>query len=644
MNTGRGEPVAHRLGGPRGFVTGAGAALELTWRAGPVTFVCHLLLTMAQGLLPPALTLGTKWLFDALQYGRDASGPSPLALATGLGAVTALMAVLPLAAEYTQARLQRGIAHLAQQRLYGKVNRFIGLSRFEDPQFLDRLRLAQDSAISAPAGITTAMSGLVQQTIAVVGMVAVLSAISPWLTVVTVAAAVPVLLVQISLTRRQAALLWRISPRNRRQIFYQGLMLEVSAVKEVRLFGAGDFLLGRMDSETRDINAAEERHERRVVAFQSPPVVLSVLIAAGGLVWMVDGALSGRFGVGDLSAFLTASAGVQGALSTMITHITGGYQSLLTFRHYVDVNRLPVDLPVSPAPLPMAPLADRIEFDDVWFRYQDDGPWVLRGVSLTIARGESLALVGLNGAGKSTLVKLVCRLYDPTRGTVRWDGRDIREMDPTQLRDRISAVFQDRVAYDLSATENIGIGDLRHLGDPERIFDAARRADAHGFIDELPRGYATLLSRTFPEADNEETGEPSVGVALSGGQWQRLALARAMLRGDRDLIILDEPTAGLDAAAEHGLHERMRAHRTGTTSLLISHRLGTVRRADRIVVLADGRISECGTHGELVSLCGEYARLFALQASGYTEDGESEENVVEEDEKANEDEGEEVAV
>ncbi|MEU0990235.1 ABC transporter ATP-binding protein [Streptomyces sp. NPDC005953] len=634
MNAGRGEPGAHRLGGPQGFVTGAGAALELTWRAGPVACVCHLLLTVVQGLLPAALTLLTKWLFDALQYGRDAAGPSPLALATGLGAVTALMALLPLAADYTRARLQRGIAHLAQQRLYGKVNRFIGLSRFEDPQFLDRLRLAQDSAISAPAEITTAMSGLVQQAIAVLGMVAVLSSISPWLTVVTVAAAVPALLVQVSLTRRQAALMWRISPRNRRQIFYQGLMLDVSAVKEVRLFGAGGFLLGRMNSETRDINAAEERHERRVFAFQSPPLVLSALIAAGGLAWTVHGALSGRFGVGDVSAFLTASAGVQGALSAMISHITGGYQGLLTFRHYVDVNRLPVDLPVRPDPVPVAPLADRIEFDDVWFRYRDDGPWVLRGVSLTINRGESVALVGLNGAGKSTLVKLICRLYDPTRGTVRWDGTDIREMDPSQLRDRISAVFQDRVAYDLSATDNIGIGDLRHLGDPERIADAARRADAHDFIGELPRGYATLLSRTFPEADDEGTGEPSMGVALSGGQWQRLALARAMLREDRDLIILDEPTAGLDAAAEHGLHERMRAHRAGATSLLISHRLGTVRGADRIVVLADGRISECGSHGELVALHGEYARLFALQASGYTDDENEAEDEAEDEEVA----------
>ncbi|MFE3022281.1 ABC transporter ATP-binding protein [Streptomyces sp. NPDC059256] len=616
------ETEVHRLGGLRGTVTSAAAALALTWRAGPVTVICHVLLTIAQGLLPVAVTLLTKWLFDALSQGREADGPSPEVLAVGIGAVTALMVVLPFASNYTQARLQRGIVYLAQRRLYGKVNEFVGLSRFENPQFLDRLRLAQESAVSAPHQITGALFGLVQQTIAIVGMVAVLAGVSPWLTAVTVAAAVPALLAQISLTRRQAVLTWTISPRNRRQLFYQALMLDLSAAKEVRLFGAGGFLLGRMNTETREINSAEERYERSELALQTPPAALGALIAAGGLAWLVHDALSGRFSVGDVSAYLAATAGVQGALSATIGHVTSGYHGLLTFRHYVDINRLPTDLPVRTDPVPVHPLSGCIELDDVWFRYQDDGPWVLRGVSLTIGRGESVALIGLNGAGKSTLVKLLCRLYDPTEGAVRWDGTDIRELDPAALRERISAVFQDRVDYDLSATDNIGIGDLPHLGSPERIAGAARRAGAHDFIAELPRGYDTLLSRTFPEPDDEETGKPSAGVALSGGQWQRLALARAMLREGRDLLILDEPTTGLDAAAEQQLHERLRAYREGTTSLLISHRLGTARRADRIVVLAEGRVKECGSHAELISLGGEYARLFTIQASGYTEDEE----------------------
>ncbi|MEU2246177.1 ABC transporter ATP-binding protein [Streptomyces sp. NPDC019224] len=621
MTAGR-EPAVHRLGGPRGLVTGAGAALALTWRAGPGAFVCQILLTLVQGLLPAGVTLLTKRLFDSVQYGTPPGGLPPMALVVGLGLCGTLLAVLPYASDYAGARLRRGISYRAQQELYGKVEGFVGLSRFEDPEFLDRLRLAQDSATGAPDRITTALFGLVQQATAVTGLAVVLSAVSPWLTAVTVAAAVPALFVQVSLSRRRARLMWTISPRNRRQLFYQSMMLDLAAVKEVRLFGAGGFLLGRMNTETRDINAAEERLDRRVLAFQAPTSALSGVIAACGLAWMIHGAQTERFGVGDVSAFIGASAGVQGVLASAVLHVTSGYQALLTFRHYVDIGRLPTDLPVPAEPLPVPPLREGIELEDVWFRYGEDGPWVLRGVSLTLARGESVALVGLNGAGKSTLVKLLCRLYDPTRGTVRWDGTDIRAMDPVQLRERISAVFQDRVAYDLSVTDNIAMGDLRHLGDPERISGAARRADAHDFVSRLPRGYDTMLSRIFPEADEKDPD--AVGVTLSGGQWQRLALARAMLREGRDLLVLDEPSAGLDAAAEQHLHERLRAHREGTTSLLISHRLGTVRRADRIVVLEDGRTRECGSHDELMDLQGEYARLFTLQASGYTENREVE--------------------
>ncbi|MFE6978690.1 ABC transporter ATP-binding protein [Streptomyces sp. NPDC057682] len=616
------ESAVHRLGGPRGLLTGAGAALALTWRAGPAAFVCQVLLTVVQGLLPAGITLLTKWLFDFVGDGRTPGGVSPMTLVAGIGLCGTLLAVLPYASDYTKSRLRRGIAYRAQKELYGKVEGFVGLSRFEDPEFLDRLRLAQDSATGAPDQITTALFGLVQQATAVTGLAVVLSAISPWLTVFTVAAAVPALFVQVSLSRRQARMMWTISPRNRRQLFYQSMMLDLAAVKEVRLFGAGGFLLRRMNEETRDINAAEERLDRRVLAFQTPTTALGAVIAVCGLAWMIHGARSGRFGAGDVSAFLGASAGVQGVLNSSILHVTSGYQALLTFRHYVDIRRLPTDLPVPADPLPVPPLRDRIELDDVWFRYGDDGPWVLRGVSLTLERGESVALVGLNGAGKSTLVKLLCRLYDPTRGTVRWDGTDIRTMDPALLRERISAVFQDRVAYDLSARDNIAMGDLRRLDDPERIAGAARRADAHDFVSRLPRGYDTMLSRIFPDADDEDPD--AVGVTLSGGQWQRLALARAMLREGRDLLVLDEPSAGLDAAAEQRLHERLRSYREGTTSLLISHRLGTVRRADRIVVLEDGRMRECGSHDELMDLKGEYARLFTLQASGYAQDREVE--------------------
>jgi ATP-binding cassette subfamily B protein len=251
-----------------------------------------------------------------------------------------------------------------------------------------------------------------------------------------------------------------------------------------------------------------------------------------------------------------------------------------------------------------------IELRDVWFRYPD-GPWILRGVNVVIPYGRAIGLVGMNGSGKSTLVKLLCRFYEPQRGTILWDGRDIREFDVTGLRGRIGVTFQDYMIYDLSAAENIGVGDLPRLDDRAAIRQAARVAEVDEHLSGLARGYETLLSRAFLDED-EITGN-----VLSGGQGQRVALARAVMRGQADLLILDEPSSGLDAEAEHQVHAALRRHRLGRTSLLISHRLSALRDADQIVVLRDGVVVERGRHAELIDRGGDYARLFSLQASGY---------------------------
>jgi ATP-binding cassette subfamily B protein len=296
-------------------------------------------------------------------------------------------------------------------------------------------------------------------------------------------------------------------------------------------------------------------------------------------------------------------------------HLGGIHRAALLLGQYKRIVEAEPDLPIAATPLPVTELSRGIELRDVWFRYGPDQPWVLRGVNLRIAAGRTTGLVGHNGAGKTTVVKLLCRLYDPTRGQVLWDGIDIRELRIEELRRRIGAIFQDFMTYELSAAENIAVGWLDALDDMDRITAAASRAEAHDIISELPRGYQTLLSRNwFDETDDGEQD----GVLLSGGQWQRVALARAFIRDEPALLILDEPTAGLDARAEFEVHRRLETYRAQSkTTLLISHRLGSVRAADDIVVLADGQVAEQGSHDELNARGKLYAELFALQAAGY---------------------------
>jgi ATP-binding cassette subfamily B protein len=430
-----------------------------------------------------------------------------------------------------------------------------------------------------------------------------------------VAAAVPALLAHLRLSRAMAATMWGLAPRQRREFFYAELLTSISAAKELRLLGLGDLFRHRMLAELAASNSAQSRQGGKELRMHGALAALAALLSGAGLVWAIGAAAAGRLTIGDVSVFVAAVAGVQVALQSLVASISSGQLALLLFHHYRQIETAGADLPVAATPRPVGPLHTGIQLRDVWFRYGPEHPWILRGVDLVIKPGRTLAIVGLNGAGKSTLIKLLCRFYDPTRGAILWDGADLRDLCVDGLRERIGAVFQDYMCYELSAAENIGVGDIRVLDDQPHIVDAAGRAGIHDALAALPRGYRTLLSRMF--FDQADRANPETGVLLSGGQWQRVALARAFLRDQRDLMILDEPSAGLDAEAEHDMNQRLRQHRAGGTSVLISHRLSAVRDADAIAVLADGQIVERGTHAELMASTSRYARLFRLQASGY---------------------------
>lgn len=334
-----------------------------------------------------------------------------------------------------------------------------------------------------------------------------------------------------------------------------------------RLFGIGDFLRERILTDQRRANSEQRRQDLRESSVQGLLVVLAAVVSGVALFWAAIAASQGQLTIGDVALTLAAVAGVQSALGAAVEHIGSIKEAQLLFDEYLAIMDDAPERPKSLEVYTPRPLAGSIAFDDVWFRYSDRHPWVLRGVTLTIAAGSACALVD----------------------------------------------------YDLSAEENIALGELAAREDPARIQAAARLAGVHETLAGLPRGYRTPLSRTFMfDADMNDAAS---GVVLSGGQWQRVALARALL-GRHDVLVLDEPSAGLDAAAEHEIHSRLRAHRAGKTSLLISHRLGAVRDADTIVVLSAGTVVEQGTHAQLLADNGEYARLFRLQAQGYRPDGE----------------------
>ncbi|KAB8185501.1 ABC transporter ATP-binding protein [Microbispora catharanthi] len=594
-------------------------ALRLTWRAGRLHTGVFAVCTVLGAVAPVAGAWLTKLLLDGVTTGGGAGavlGPGVALAAAGL-----VMALVPHVLRYASAETGRRVGLLAQERLFAVTERFVGMARFEDPAFLNRMRMALQHGGTTPGVVVSGALSTAGAAVTGLGFLGSLLVLSPWMPVLVLASAVPVLGLELRLARRRAAVYWRLSPVERREIFFRDLLTDAQAAKEIRLFGIGAHLRERMSAQRRRADGENRRLDRRELGAQGLTGMIGAAVAGGAMIWAVLAAAGGRITVGDVSLLVAAVAGVQAAGLAVVNGIAQSHQQLLLFTHYREVLAAEPDLPVPAHPGKVAPLARGIEFRDVWFRYSPGHPWILRGVNLTIAYGRTVGVVGRNGAGKSTLVKLLCRMYDPERGAILWDGVDLRDLDPAELRSRISAVFQDYMEYDLTAAENIGLGDLAHLGDRDRIAAAARDAGAHEFVTALPDSYDTLLSRLFFQGDDQEDGDTGgeTGVTLSGGQWQRLALARAHLRAERDLMILDEPSSGLDAEAEHRIHHSLRERRAGRTSVLVSHRLNTLRDADTLVVLADGAVAEQGTHEELIALDGVYAGLFRMQAEGYAE-------------------------
>jgi ATP-binding cassette subfamily B protein len=478
----------------------------------------------------------------------------------------------------------------------------------------DTIQLATQGAQMGPNQALGILTGLLQSIVTLVSFLGVLLAFSPLLAGLVALAALPQLYAQIKLGRQRFNLAYENSPRQRLSSYYNYLLSAVYFAKEMRLFNLGKYFIGTYEHLTQELNQTQRAQQLRELRWQSGLSLLSNLVSSGAFVVVILQAFAGKISLGDVTFYTSAVGSVQGALSGIVYAIANVNESALFFSRYLDLLALPQPIVVPADPRPAIPLKSDIELRNVSFRYSAEHPWVLRNIDLKFPAGKCLALVGLNGAGKTTLVKLLTRLYDPTEGQILWDGIDIREFDPVELRRHMGAIFQDFVHFDLTAFENIALGDVSKLNNGSKPLaeklarEAARKAGIHDALEELPQGYNTILSRWL--------AEDGKGVDLSGGEWQKIALARMFMR-DADLLILDEPTAALDVQAEYDIYSRFIELMSGKISLLISHRFSTVRMADTIAVLEDERIIEYGGHEELLTRAGTYAKLYNMQADRY---------------------------
>ncbi|MFY1596802.1 ABC transporter ATP-binding protein [Micromonospora sp. WMMD737] len=584
-------------------------ALRLAARSGPGLLTGYAAVTLLSGVVPVALALLTRAMVDGLTGGGAVVG-----IVVALAAVSLAAAVAPLWSNYAAQELHRRVTVVAHGELFAAVNAQRGIAVFESPAYLDRLQLARQAGDFAPGQIMQSVLAVARSVVTAASLVVSLAIVNVTVAAIVVAAAVPALLAQLALGRSRVAMLALVSPMQRRQGFFAGLLTTTQAAQEIRLFGAGEHLRQLMHDQHREALARHRAVDVAQLRVQVGLATVAAGISGGVLVWAVLAAGRNAMSAGDVLLLVAAVAGTQAALTSSVEAIAAGHEAVMLLQHYRSVVAEPPRLAVPELPRPVPRLREGIEVRDVWFRYGDGQPWVLRGVTLTLPATRACALVGVNGSGKTTLVKLLCRLHDPVRGQILWDGVDIREMDVDDLRARVGVLFQDFMRYDLTAEHNIALGDLVNA-DSDRVAGAARLAGIDATLRRLPHGYDTQLSRTY--VSEQDRDNPDTGVVLSGGQWQRLALARTLLRQDPELLVLDEPSSGLDADAEYEIHHRLREHRRGRTSLLISHRLSAIRDADVIVVLAAGTIVERGSHTELMRDGGVYARLFTMQARGY---------------------------
>ncbi len=583
--------------------------LALVWQSSRWTTIALAALTVAAAMLPLLVAYLGKRIIDAVVAGSPSEALR--------------WVLLELAVIAAQAMAQRGLSLLRSvlgARLALDVNlqilekaQTLELRHFEDPTFYDQLTKARREASSRPISVVTELFQLFQNTLTLAGYGVLLLQFSGLAVLGLLAATIPATIAEMRFSGQAFRLRnWR-APEGRKLNYLEHVLANDGHAKEVQLFGLGPMLLSRYRALGETLYREDTALARRRAVWAYLLSLLGVGAFYACYAVLALAAATGSITLGELTLYVVAFRQGQQAFQSILTAVGGMYEDNLYMSNLFQFFAIPTGAGAREASLNGAeaeaiprPGEEGIRFEHVSFRYPGLDRWALRDIDLFIPAGQSLALVGENGAGKTTFIKLLSRLYEPTEGRILLDGKDLADWDPAALRSRIGVVFQDFNRYQLTVRENVGVGSVDNMADDLRLERAIERGGATDVVETLGDGLETQLGRWFHS-----------GAELSGGQWQKIALARAFMRDEADILVLDEPTAALDAKAEAAVFERFRTLAKDRTTIVISHRFPTVRAADRIVVIEQGRIVEEGSHDELVAADTRYHRLFTLQASGY---------------------------
>ena len=611
-------------------------AVRLVWRSSPRLLVGFIMLMLLQALLVPLQLALTRVVIDRAAFDLGLlqdldSTAALLPLLVWIGLTAAVLAlgqlIQPFSSTFQGLAADRLTGYVTEQ-IIRAANRLQGLARFEDSDFADDLQRARKRSTRGALDLTIYVGRAAIELFTAGALALVLFALHPLVPFLLILAALPQMKRQWEYSERTISHLYIQTPESRRLEYSREVLLTPDTAKDVHLYGMGPFFRRRYDSIFASTTESLNQMRRPLAAKVALAAILATVASSAVYVYVAWMILQGERTVGDLALYGGAATVLQVNLIALGTEI-GLLPLVLGFLPslFRTLDAQP-DLPQrgasfdktaasSDGPLPaetgMAAHSIRLQsiaFENVSFTYPGSTDQVLRDLSFAMDPDECVALVGRNGAGKTTIVKLLLRLYDPTSGRILLNGVDLRDYDLNQLRRQMGVIFQDFVRYELTAGENIGMGQIELRQDAARLSSAAERAGAAELVDRLPDGLDTQLGREFG------------GRELSDGEWQKLALSRAYLR-DAQLLVLDEPTASLDVQTEYDIYTRFHELTGDRITLLISHRFSTVRMADRILFLADGRIQEAGNHTQLIERNGEYARLYGLQAAQYLDQNEA---------------------